>query len=520
LVSGQLVELGSPTFPVTPNAVVGNTDVNTGFLVKLDGTGAKILVAIRGFGLGPVAYDGNDNIYVAGAAYGDGGISATPGAFQSTHVFQACGGSGMVGFACSYQYVAKISSDGAKLLYSTFVTGSFGAVPLALAIDSMGNALVAGTTNSRDFPVTPGAYQEAYRAANMPPPPTPTPHPTIYPPPSTGYLTKLNANGTGLVWSTFFSGTGSETITGLSLDSEYRIIITGRSGSTDLPGAQPVPTGCAPDFSRNLAYVAQLSADATALIAARYVYGLDANSTVRLALRPDGTPFVASGDALKPIDLTASTPLACAIDPADNFRINHAAPGQLITVFGDDFGDGAIVSINGIAAPLLYTSRQQINAQVPIELASQDVVTLTVQTAGRLSMSRPLRIVDRAPSAFLVLQDFNPARTGLTCNGFTFSPGYPPVARNEDGSWNACDNPAAPSSILTFYLNGLGAATPSVTLKYPGSGDVLAVEQDPESPSGVWRMRVRLPPNANSGALVPLIEGVPLREAYLGVWVK
>jgi uncharacterized protein (TIGR03437 family) len=427
----------------------------------------------------------------------------------------------MLGIACSYQYVAKISPDGTKLLYSTFVTGTFGATPSALIIDSAGNALIAGITNSSDYPVTPDAYQTAYRVTNTPRVTPIGPHPPHYPPPSTGYITKLNFDGTGPVWSTFFSGTGSESITGLRLDMQNRIIITGRSGSSDLPGAQSVPTGCTPEFGRELPYVAQLSADATTLIASRYVYGLDSGAPPRLALRPDGTPVIAGGNGLKPIDLAASRPLACITDPADNFRISQAAPGQLITVFGDSFGEGGVtISMDGIAAPLLYTSPQQINAQVPLELAGHDVVTLTVQSAGGSSMSRPLRIVPRAPSAFLILQDFQPGNPVFSCNGAGFSPAYPPVARNEDGSLNSCSNPAAPGSIITFYLNGLGATTPSASLRYPQSGTIFAVEQDPDSPSGVWRMRVQLPPYASSGSFEPLIEGVPLREAYLGVWVR
>jgi hypothetical protein len=188
LVSGQVVDFAF-TFPVTPNSVKANSDVNTGFLVKLDARGEKMLVGIRGFGLGPVAYGPNDEIYVAGAMYGTVGISPTPGAFQSTHALRGCGGTAFIGIACSYQYAAKISADGTRLIYSTFITGAYGARPAGLIIDSDGKALIAGSTNSSDYPVTAGAYQSDYRGTNSPPP--------AYAPPSSGYLTKLNADGTG-----------------------------------------------------------------------------------------------------------------------------------------------------------------------------------------------------------------------------------------------------------------------------------------------------------------------------------
>ncbi len=103
-------------------------------------------LAIRGFGLGPVAYGPNDDIYVASAIYGSNSIPATAGAFQATHDDRACAGSGWLGIGCSYQALSSISADGKTLRYSTFVTGGYGAIPSGLAIDSIGDAIIAGTT--------------------------------------------------------------------------------------------------------------------------------------------------------------------------------------------------------------------------------------------------------------------------------------------------------------------------------------------------------------------------------------
>lgn len=190
-------------------------------------------------------------------------------------------------------------------------------------------------------------------------------------------------------------------------------------------------------------------------------------------------------------------------------------------MFGDDFNvDDLNVWIGGIEASLLYTSRHQINARVPVELAGYDAVDLAIQTNGAL-ITRPLRIVPRAPSAFLVLQDVNPLNPVVSCKGVIFGPAYQAVARNEDGSLNSCDQPAAPGSVVTFYLNGLGVTAPAISLRFPESGTVLGVAQDPASPPGVWRMRVEVPRNAVSGSIVPLIDGMPaLREPFLTVWVN
>ena len=520
LVSGQVVDLGGPTFFTTPGAVQPNSDVNTGFIVKLDAAGSKALVAIRGFGSGPVAYDANDNIYVAGAAYGDSGIAPTPGAFQSNHEQQACAGTGMLGIACFYQYVAKISPDGTRLIYSTFVTGMWGATPAALFVDSRGNAIVAGSTYSRDYPVTPGAFQAEYRVTNMRKPQYIGPHPPVIPPPVTGYITKLNRDGTGLVWSTFFSGTGSETITSVQLERNGDVVVAGLSGSRDLPGAHTVPEGCTPRMGYEMPYLARLTADGATILASRYIYGLDPGASPGIALTPDGTPVVLAGQTIRSSDHDDPNSVACVVDPANNARILHVAPGQLLTLFGDFGGqEPASVTIGDLPATVLYSSAGQINIQAPYEISTSDVVNLAVQPSGQTTR---LRVVPRAPAVFLDLARLDTDNHVLSCNGEAGTPLDPPLARNEDGSFNTCENRAARGSVVTLYLNGLGTDPPEVALQYPGSGEILSLEPDPGSPSGVWRMRVQL--QSSSGLSLAwlrlLIGGTPLGGPDLGIWVK
>jgi uncharacterized protein (TIGR03437 family) len=480
--------------------------------MKLNRSGTEALTAIRGFGQGPVAYDGSGNLYVAGTVWGPAEVPVSEGAFQTTHEFRICGGGFRLIVPCSYQYAAKISPDGTKLLYSTYVTGAFGAVPSAIAVDAEGNVTVAGTSNSNDYPVSAGAFQTEYRASNARTAP-------IQVPASTGYVTKVNADGTGLVWSTYFGGTGSESVSALRVAPDGSLVIAGLAGSRDLPGAQFVPKGCEPGVTAE-PYVVRLNADGSALAGSRYVWGFESGFGPSLALRPDGTPVIADRESLADVDLAAPTPLACVTDPADSARINHVAPGELITLYGEDFGEeAATVSIDGAAAPLLYTSRERINAQVPAELADRDVVQLRVVTSGGEVLERPLRMVARAPSAFLDLEKVDPARPGVSCRGASYSPAYPPIARNEDGSLNSCETPAAPGSVVTLYLNGVGLAPTAGSLQYP-AGTVLGLEPDPDSPPGVWRLRVRLPPTGSSGPLYPLIDGVPVRPSSLAIWVR
>ena len=125
----------SSAFPATSGAVTGGPG---GFILKFDPTLSNVLLSIDGYGNGLIALDGQDNIYIAGTAYGPAdpglGLPTLPSSgFQSTHVTQFCAvSSGPSGFAtpCNYQYVAKIDPSGTTLLWATYITGTYGATEL------------------------------------------------------------------------------------------------------------------------------------------------------------------------------------------------------------------------------------------------------------------------------------------------------------------------------------------------------------------------------------------------------
>ena len=247
-------------FPATP----GSTGAGIGFyLARFDAGLTKVLVATLAYGGTVMTLDAAGNIYLAGAATPTNGVNvplqASPGAFQGSVEAQACRGSVSFGLLCSYQFVEKLDPTATELSYATFLTGSFGASPAGIAVDAAGNAIVAGTTNSADYPVTPQALQTLYVANAAAPQFLPTGGGGFGPPPSTGYVTKLNATGTALIWSTFFSGSEQDAISGMVLGPNGYIYITGQANSNDLPGLSgSVPDGCRPGVNQGLGFVARL----------------------------------------------------------------------------------------------------------------------------------------------------------------------------------------------------------------------------------------------------------------------
>ncbi len=107
-------------------------------------------------GGGAIAVDSAGSAYITGDSAG--GLPLTPGAFDTTN--HQPPPPGAKNYIDSYAYVAKLSPDGESLAYSTYF-GSVGGgeYPWAIAVDSAGDAYVVGQTGSQDLPVTPGAFQ-------------------------------------------------------------------------------------------------------------------------------------------------------------------------------------------------------------------------------------------------------------------------------------------------------------------------------------------------------------------------
>jgi hypothetical protein len=199
-----------------PNAPTSGIQPAQGFLLEIDAALNQILLSTYGYGGGLIALDAQSNIYLTGSAqpFSPNGSSTTPlqlpqlpaNAFQPTHAADFCTifGSGPGGRgaeqACLYQYVAKLTPGG-TLIWATYVTGSYGAIAYGMTVDSSGNVIVAGTTNSDDYPVTDGAFQTSYTEGAAYAPQIPAnPSNASGPPPAIGFVTsKFHGHGPDLV---------------------------------------------------------------------------------------------------------------------------------------------------------------------------------------------------------------------------------------------------------------------------------------------------------------------------------
>ncbi len=531
--SGDAILSGSSVTYENNGGAAHSYDTFASFVVKLDPLGGKMLASVQGIG-GLLALDSGGNVYVAGAyewnvsSVGGAGIPApapipiTPGAFQSTYQANVCYGMEASRFQCPYQYVAKLNPGLTQTLYATYISGSYGAVPAAISVDAQGDVLLAGTTNSPDYPTTPNAFEPGYIVGLSPYPPDVD---LISPPPSSGYVTELNPTGTGLIYSSYYSGTQGNSIA-FAAFTPGGIYVSGSAGADDLPGLENYPPQCGVPT-----YATRLSADATAVGQSRAVSGdvVGYDAATGMLLVWNGSALTALNPQLPP------PPIACILDSAELRPVTSIAPGDLISIFGNRFttslpylpnvpvpsGNGAGVTVNGIAGSLLYVSPQQINAQVPFGIAgaTQASIVFTSSTLN-LQDSRAMPVVASQPAVFL-----DPSTAIASLCFSADAPEFPPVplAFNADGTRNSCLQPAAAGSVLTLYLEGLGAITPPAlgitvgTNSGVGSGPAMVTLANvPGSISGVWEAGVRIPAAAAAGAATL---DIPTLFGTLPIWI-
>jgi uncharacterized protein (TIGR03437 family) len=202
------------------------------------------------------------------------------------------------------------------------------------------------------------------------------------------------------------------------------------------------------------------------------------------------------------------------------------------------------VFFNGIPAPILYSDAQQINVQVPYEIAGQTTVQMSVidkQTPLPLSETRTLGVVERQPAVFLSPAASASPFPGYTVCGGIVAIGEAAVALNADGTLNDCTNPAIAGSAVEVFLDGLGLVTPAlatgaiapappVTLT-PGvdafDGNLAAVisitRSLPGSIAGVAQVQLQLPPGPGPlvpFAVTPTVVGKNLRERLILIWTR
>lgn len=459
----------SVDFPVTTGAYACPPHSGeSAFVVKLNAQ-ASALVYSTFLGpadpVGSIGLDPQGNAYVAGIS--GPGFPITAGTFQSTLASPWNALSNRL-----LPFLTKLNSSGTDLIYSILLASAS-----RFDVDASGNAYVAGVAGP-GLPVTQGALQRCVAGAA-----------------TTMFVARLDTTG-NLAAASYFGGTGYDYPTGVSAGSDGSLYLAESVSPPDFPGLKNV------------------AAQGTTLVASRLFIS-----------EPGKT------------DLPC---LTAAIQNGASFANTPIAPGELVTLrgvgLGPDVGasaqvgssgqvssqlDGTQVFFNGMPAPLLYVQSEQVNAQVPWEIAGAATALVQVEYQSGRSNQATVPIKEAAPAIF-----HNTTTPPIPGNppGTSFFEG---AILNQDGTLNSSANPAARGSVVTLFGTGGGATAPpgitggfaplsplalltlSVEVEIgPLTADVLYAGTAPTLISGAFQINVRIPAAALPGtALVSVMIG-------------
>jgi hypothetical protein len=266
--SGSAYVTGSTTssnFPARNSIQATLKGAKNAFVFKLNPAGNTLVFSTYLGGNGSdtgngIALDGSQNIYVVG--------DTTSLIFPATGMQKGNRGG-------QDAFVSKLSADGSRLVYSTYLGGSADDRGTAIAVDANGSAYVTGSTYSTDFPVA-NAWRGTIAGGQD------------------AFVARLSTDGNSLLFGTFLGGSGGslgypEAGQGIALDTQGNVYVAGVTSSTDFPMLHPLQAakrGSSPD-----AFVAKLTA-AGSLSYSTYLGGTGVDNASAIAVDTSGSAYV------------------------------------------------------------------------------------------------------------------------------------------------------------------------------------------------------------------------------------
>jgi hypothetical protein len=199
----------SSDFPTTTNAYdTSHNGMYDVFILRLNQNGSALNYSTflggtsSDFGQG-LKIDSNRNAIGTGFTLSSG-FPKTTGVYDQSHN----GGEDI--------FITKLNQYGSSLIFSTFIGGSGNDQSYEIALDSLENIYATGNTKSSNFPTTPDALDLDYNSTE-------------------GFMIKVTSNGSKLLYSTYFGGTGNDKGNSLAIELSGNIYITGDTDSSNFP---------------------------------------------------------------------------------------------------------------------------------------------------------------------------------------------------------------------------------------------------------------------------------------------
>jgi uncharacterized protein (TIGR03437 family) len=251
----------------------------------------------------------------------------------------------------------------------------------------------------------------------------------------------------------------------------------------------------------------------------------------------EGNLYIADHSNFRVRKVTFPKPAAGGVTNAASFATGPIAPGEIISIFGVNLGPatgagaeldpatgrlattraGVTVLFNDVPGPLFFVRQDQINVQVPYELAGQTSARIVARYLDAAGAPATAPVAPAAPGIFAVSRGTGQA-----------------AMLNQDSTVNSASNPAARGSIVQIYLTGQGATQPPAVTgqlaREPFPAPVLPVTVTiggraartlfvglAPGLAGLLQINAVVPDDAPPGDAVPLVVSVGQASSQPGV---
>ncbi len=298
-----------------------------------------------------IKVDAAGNAYVVGSTTSDL-FPTTTGVFDTTKN----GGTDI--------FVSKIGADGSNLIFSTYIGGNDSDQAVSLAIDSAGSIFVAGNTRGVNYPTTAGAYDTTVTGSTY-----------------DVVVTKLNASGNQLIYSTFVGNSADENCQDIAVDSTGNAFVTGYTNSVGdyptTPGSYDTVYNGGPSDG----FVTKLNPSGTALVYSTLLGGSSFDMSRGIVIDSSGNALVIGSSASGPDGngLGAFPTTVGSFDPTINgftdafvTKLNPTGTGLLFSTFlgGTGNDEGKAIALDQVGNA--YVTGNTASSDYPVTLDAYD----------------------------------------------------------------------------------------------------------------------------------------------------
>ncbi len=346
--------------------------VNDAFLAKINPDGTALLYSTYLGGelvdfASSIALDSSDCVYLAGETR-SAGFPTTTGAYQETQ-----GGMSYSGIYVD-AFITKVNSTGLTLDYSTYLGRCDMETGRGIAVDGEGNAYVTGAiamVNAGDFPLVNPIQPTS--ASSMS---------------AEAFVTKINPEGSTLVYSTYLGGSLNDEAYAIALDSSNNAYIGGYTASTNFPTVAPLQPYNGGGTNQD-AFITKVNSEGSAWIYSTYIGGSSTEWLYGIAAEPSGNVFITGssktgyplknqfqefgGGAYNDAFISVISPL---LPPVSNFTSDYTPGKAPLTVNFNDTSTGETI-----------TGYQWILGDDPATIFTDQNLTHTFTTSGYFSVN-------------------------------------------------------------------------------------------------------------------------------------